>query len=135
LTVLIGEGAPRADHAVDPGFQCRGHREIVHEHPKHEQIGGLQLGDQTVRLINIDALGSPLAADCVRRLLREMRKRVLRNRSLIFAAAKRAFATSGANATMADIAREANVRVGSLNRAFGNRPGSPSPFSATWLTS
>ena len=47
----------------------------------------------------------------------------LRNEERIFAAAKRAFAATGASTKMEDIARAAGVGVGSLYRSFGNRAG------------
>ena len=46
-----------------------------------------------------------------------------RNRRRIFEAAKACFAESGAGASMEDIARRAEVGVGTLYRAFGNRSG------------
>jgi AcrR family transcriptional regulator len=54
---------------------------------------------------------------------RPKRADAIRNRELIFAAAKHCFAERGAAATMEDIARRAEVGVGSLYRAFGNRAG------------
>jgi AcrR family transcriptional regulator len=54
---------------------------------------------------------------------RRTRADAVRNRDIIFAAAKQCFAEKGAGATMEDIARRAEVGVGSLYRAFGNRAG------------
>jgi AcrR family transcriptional regulator len=54
---------------------------------------------------------------------RPKRADAIRNRERIFAAAKHCFAERGAATTMEDIARRAEVGVGSLYRAFGNRAG------------
>jgi AcrR family transcriptional regulator len=54
---------------------------------------------------------------------RPKRADAIRNRERIFAAAKHCFTERGAATTMEDIARRAEVGVGSLYRAFGNRAG------------
>ena len=44
----VAKGASRPDDVIDPGLKSRGHGEIVHRRPDHDDISRLQLLDQAI---------------------------------------------------------------------------------------